>query len=135
MSVVHHALLRLDSRPKPTTPSTPPSTRAFEPGDELSKRIVCAKCGHSITHADARIEKGGAHIHTRLNPSQVTFIFGCFSQAPGASASGESSTFFSWFHDYAWRIASCGGCSAHIGWRFEGESSFWALILDRLNGG
>lgn len=135
MSALHHALLRLDSPQRPGTPWTPPSTRSFEPGDELSKRIVCAKCGHAITHADARIEKGGAHVHTRLNPSKVTYIFGCFSQAPGATASGDPSRDFSWFHEYSWRIASCGGCHAHIGWRFEGEAPFWALILDHLNGG
>lgn len=96
---------------------------------------MCIACGHSITHADARIERGGAHIHTRLNPDQVTFVFGCFSEAPGAILSGEATSFFTWFHGYQWRMASCGGCSAHLGWRFEGERPFFALILDRLTGG
>ena len=124
----------LDSRPKSDRDS-PPATRPFEPGDDLSKRIVCAACGHAITHADARIERGGQHIHTRLNPTQVTFVFGCFSEAPGATATGDSTTEYSWFHAYAWRLAWCGGCSAHLGWRFEGEAPFWALIFEKLSGG
>ena len=129
------ALRMLDSRPKRASPGNPPATRPFEPGDELSKRIICAACGYAITTADARITKGGMHVHTRLNPSNVTFVFGCFSQAPGAALSGEPSTEFSWFHGYAWRIAACSGCGAHLGWRFEGDAPFWALILERLSGG
>ena len=125
----------LDSKGPKSTPGNPAVPATHIPGDELSKRIVCLKCGHSITHADARIERGGQHIHTRLNPEKVTFVFGTFSEAPGALLSGDATTFFTWFHGYAWRMASCGGCSAHLGWRFEGESPFWALILDRLTGG
>lgn len=124
----------LDSSSR-STPGTPPTTKPFEPGDDLSKRIVCAKCGHAITHADARIERGGAHVHTRLNPSEITFVFGCFSEAPGAVLTGEATAYYSWFHGYTYRFASCGGCSAHLGWRFEGEAPFWALIFDRLSGG
>ena len=128
------AIWSLDTRPK-GTPDTPPTTKPFEPGDDLSKRIVCAACGHAITHADARIERAGGHVHTRLNPDQITFVFGCFSEAPGAVLSGETTSFYSWFHGYMYRLASCGGCSAHLGWRFEGDAPFWALIFERLSGG
>lgn len=128
------AFWSLDTRPR-GNPDTPPTTKPFEPGDDLSKRIVCAACGHAITHADARIERAGGHVHTRLNPDQITFVFGCFSEAPGAMLSGDSTAFYSWFHGYAYRLATCGGCSAHLGWRFEGEAPFWALIFERLSGG
>lgn len=124
----------LDTNPK-STPGNPPSAKSFEPGDDASKRIVCAACGYAITHADARIERGGAHVHTRLNAAGVTFVFGTFREALGAQVSGFPSSEYTWFYGYAWRMANCGGCHVHLGWHFEGEVSFWALIFDRLSGG
>lgn len=44
----------------------------------------------------------------------------------------------SWFTGYAWRVATCPSCRAHIGWKFEpeaasaGSQSFFALVLDYL---
>ena len=46
---------------------------------------------------------------------------------------GTPSTLNSWFAGYAWRMAFCAGCGAHLGWRFStvapgGEPpEFWGL--------
>jgi hypothetical protein len=45
---------------------------------------------------------------------------------------GGASAEFSWFSGYRWRVALCGRCLGHLGWRFEQGDSFYGLILDRL---
>ena len=31
---------------------------------------------------------------------------------------GEPTTAFTWFAGYAWTVAACGRCGAHLGWRY-----------------
>jgi hypothetical protein len=98
--------------------------------------LVCARCSHAITSEATRVSRGGAHIHTRRNPGGWVYQFGCFAEAPGCRALGEPSEEFTWFPGHAWRLAVCGSCGAHLGWRFDGASgSFFGLILERLSGG
>lgn len=103
-----------------------------EEGGEGGRRLVCVRCGYSITTEDARIEKNGLHEHSQVNPHGFVWRFGCFAAAPGCAPSSGPSTEFSWFPGYAWQIESCRGCYLHLGWRFLGEDTFHGLILDRL---
>jgi hypothetical protein len=46
---------------------------------------------------------------------------------------GEPSEYYPWFPGYAWQIAVCRGCRAHLGWLFRAEGDvFFGLILNRL---
>lgn len=74
----------------------------------------------------------GAHRHTLCNPHGLVFEIGCFTEAPGCATVGGASEFFSWFPGYAWRIAVCRGCTAHLGWAYGSGPAFWGLISDRL---
>ncbi len=95
--------------------------------------LVCAGCLHAITTASARIEMSGSHGHTFSNPHGLVFHIACFGAAPGCEARSDSSTEFSWFPSYSWRVAVCRGCGEHLGWLFvDGDASFHGLIVDRL---
>lgn len=96
-------------------------------------RLLCFLCGHLITWTSARSTIEGAHEHVRENPSGLVFRIGCFGEAPGCTTVGDPSEYYPWFPGYAWQIAVCRGCRAHLGWLFRSEGDvFFGLILDRL---
>jgi hypothetical protein len=99
---------------------------------ERARSIVCAHCGAEITDEREAIAISGQHAHELVNPSGQVFRIRCFGAAPGAAPVGEASTFFSWFAGYAWRVVVCGRCLTHLGWRFEGDSTFHGLIAERI---
>ncbi len=102
------------------------------PGSE--EFIRCRSCLRVVTHDSERVEIQGAHLHTFANPSGVVFEIGCFGAATGCAHAGPTTNEFSWFRGYRWKIAVCGGCLNHLGWRFSsgGGHVFHGLILNRL---
>lgn len=97
------------------------------------RALRCAACGHRITDVAYRLEVGGAHEHTFVNPAGFAHHLGCFVAAPGCAYRGPTETAFSWFPGYTWQIAVCAQCRAHVGWIFRcaGEQ-FHGLILAAL---
>lgn len=110
------------------SPKTAQPVEGIRPGS-----LCCTRCGRSITDEAARIEVGGSHTHTRMNPGGFVYRFGCFSCAPGCRAIGEPSGEYPWFSGHTWQLAVCSGCAAHLGWLFSGEASFFGLVLERLS--
>jgi len=104
----------------------------MEARERLERSIVCKACGHALTKESERIELGGRHQHTFVNPHAYAFTIQCFRNAPGCISEGESSTVWTWFPEHAWRIAACGGCRAHVGWSFANGTIFHGLIVDRI---
>lgn len=95
--------------------------------------LVCAKCGHPITSEGQRMQMGGGHRHTFANPHGVVFQIACYASAPGCSTVGGDQMDFTWFPGYAWAVAQCSRCGAHVGWRFRcGAHVFHGLVYDRL---
>lgn len=43
------------------------------------------------------------------------------SRAVNTELSGAPSAEFSWFPGYAWSVALCAACMAHVGWRFDAQ--------------
>ncbi len=100
---------------------------------ENEKRLFCAACRHFITHQDECIPVQGGHEHRFTNPHGITYHIGCYREAAGCFVVGESTAEFTWFPGYAWRIALCANCRAHLGWRFQSrEEYFHGLIVNRL---
>jgi hypothetical protein len=62
--------------------------------------------------------------------------------AHGLEYVGGSTTEFTWFEGYAWRIACCGHCHHHLGWRYElagvaaseEPSQFFGLLAHEVKG-
>lgn len=95
--------------------------------------LRCRACTQVVTVETQAVTVHGRHVHRRRNPAGIEFEFGCFSDAAGAVSSGEPTLEFTWFPSHAWVYASCRRCNLHLGWFFDdGESGFYALILDRL---
>lgn len=95
--------------------------------------LICCECGLIITFSNEKIEVNGAYNHSFANPHGLFFEIGCFKNAPGCAYSNESSSEFTWFRGFSWRIAVCRGCTNHIGWLFSSsKSSFHGLISDKL---
>ncbi|MBU1566977.1 MAG: hypothetical protein KJ630_15310 [Proteobacteria bacterium] len=103
--------------------------RAVEP----IEAICCLACGGVITARDQKIQVSGSHAHTFFNPAGIVFQLGCFQEAPGCQAFGETSSEFTWFPGHFWRIALCRQCRTHLGWLFAMEgNTFYGLILTKL---
>jgi len=95
---------------------------------ERQNSLRCVRCRHVITHRDQAIAVSGGHEHTFVNPAGIVFTVRLFRHAPGCRWQGRPSREFSWFPGYLWRLALCGGCGVHLGWLFQGEDEFAALI-------
>ena len=100
---------------------------------KLEKRLFCAACRHPVTHQDERIVVQGGHEHRFTNPQGISYHIGCFREAAGCAPSGEATAEFTWFKGYAWCIAYCANCRAHLGWRFQSDADYFhGLISARL---
>ena len=76
----------------------------------------------------------GGSVHKRINPLGIEFEFGCFGTAPGCRTAGDETDEHTWFAGYHWRVALCGNCRTHLGWRFRSQDTqFFGLIVDRLH--
>ena len=96
---------------------------------EKQKTVRCRACQHDITRPSLAIEP---HEHTFRNPAGYSFHVLCYSDAPGATDAGDSTTEASWFHGYAWTFAICAQCRNHLGWWYKGTDRFAGLIATRL---
>ena len=95
--------------------------------------LRCVRCDHRITDRSYRCEQGGAHEHVFVNAAGYTYTIGCFVAAPGCGHRGPSEEAFTWFPGWAWQIAVCGSCNAHVGWIYRlAGSQFHGLILAAL---
>ena len=96
------------------------------------KQLLCRACANPVTTPAEAIDRSGAHQHRFSNPTGQEFIIGCFRSAPGCHPEGAAWRQYSWFPGYAWRVALCSRCTCHLGWRFQGETRFYGLILKQL---
>lgn len=104
-----------------------------DPLDE--ERLVCRSCGFFVAFHRDRIAVRGGHVHHVFNPAGLLFVVGCFANVSGCRFEGEPTTECTWFPGYAWRVAVCGRCSAHLGWEFQGRmDGFVGLIMTNLRG-
>lgn len=99
---------------------------------EFDEAVRCSACGHEVAHPGDAIRVEGAHEHRFRNPAGWSFQVVCFKFAPGCAARGAPVDEHSWFAGHTWRLALCSACGQHLGWWFEGRSSFAGLIRTRL---
>lgn len=102
-------------------------------GEAGNPRLCCRICARPVTAPNTAIVMAGRHRHRCTNPLGHTFEIGCFAHATGCQCPAPATRDHTWFAGYAWRIALCGGCGSHLGWRYEGEATgFYGLILEQL---
>ncbi|HVV81964.1 MAG TPA: cereblon family protein [Kofleriaceae bacterium] len=131
------AVIEIVARPgahgaAPAAPVTTP-TDAREDDAGGGHELVCATSERTITHDDHRIEVGGAHEHTFVNPGGDVHHLGCFRAATGLRHVGAPEAAFSWFPGFDWQLAFCAGCHTHLGWLYRcAGDSFHGLLLAQL---
>jgi hypothetical protein len=101
--------------------------------NDFHNNIYCILCNNLITNKNNQISINDAHKHSFANPHGIVFEIGCFSSARGCFSIDKSSSEFTWFSGYSWRITVCNNCQNHNGWLFSSNSNaFFGLILDKL---
>jgi hypothetical protein len=103
---------------------------------ESDEVLLCRQCHQIVARPADRIPVNGTHRHVFANPHGIVYEIGCFRVVTGCGYAGGTSTEFTWFAGYAWRILACTGCLSHLGWVFTADAGdrFFALILDHLVG-
>jgi hypothetical protein len=91
--------------------------------------IRCRNCREALAPRSARIDLSP---HTFVNPDGLVFELLGVREAPGSTTVGRPTLYWTWFAGYAWQVALCRGCGAHVGWAYSGESRFCGLIRDRV---
>jgi hypothetical protein len=111
-------------------------TRPWRDVDEdaaEAKALVCSVCAQRITDEAQRIDRGGAHEHTFVNPGGFAHRVRCFGAAGGIAGRGVPERAFAWFPGYSWQILHCSRCDVHIGWLFRGPGdAFYGFVAERL---
>lgn len=133
-----------------------------ERGVSSDPLMLCRACGHEVTNgSDFRFVpsglalsshndtlRGGKRVTVQMfeNPHERQFEVMTFRRA-AVTLHWPADKRFSWFPGFAWTIATCPRCEAHLGWGFqpdhwpdtvaatqfkESESTFFGLISDRL---
>ncbi|KAJ7337810.1 hypothetical protein OS493_007967 [Desmophyllum pertusum] len=99
-----------------------------------SDSLLCRKCGHDVAVA-ANLNNIGSKLALRQRNDTILGVKQCliqlfknphgqhFELITATSANikhhGEAFEEHSWFPGYAWRLAVCPQCGAHMGWSFE----------------
>ena len=74
---------------------------------------------------------------TFLNPHGFVHEVVTLRWAQHLSVAGPPTTEFTWYPGYAWEIAWCDRCAAHVGWSFTAvddvePARFWGLRRDSI---
>lgn len=120
---------------KKSTAAIPTVTEETEETDDTldGEALICTNCGSIITFSSERVDINGAFNHSFANPHGLFFEISCFKNAPGCICSNESSSEFTWFPGFSWRVAACQSCLNHLGWLFSSaKNHFYGLISANL---
>jgi DNA-directed RNA polymerase subunit RPC12/RpoP len=117
--------------PDPAAPHPQPG--APEQLDE-ERAVTCRHCSHALARARDRQPLDGAATRTFVNPHGHVFEIAAFREAAGCGAQGTPTSYWTWFAGHAWQYAHCAKCGSHVGWLFTGDSRFFGLLVDRIDG-
>jgi len=118
------------SKPKPNADDAAKSNE--------SKSILCKICTTEISSSDWVISMGPkGTTQAFANPAGHLREILTLSQAWQLHLDENVTSDFTWYAGYAWRIAYCGNCAQHLGWRFEaiGDQSlqlFYGLLTKAI---
>jgi hypothetical protein len=87
-------------------------------GSAEKTRLVCRTCGTTISTTDAVLPRGDWPL-VFANPQGRVFELVLLRAAQALVFVGPATTEHTWFSGYVWRVALCGGCGTHLGWRYE----------------
>ncbi len=87
---------------------------------EVARSLRCRRCERVVASADQVFSlPGSPAVGAYANAFGLLREVVAVRDAEGLVLDAISSTELTWFAGYAWRIACCGGCTSHLGWRYE----------------
>ena len=102
--------------------------------------LQCATCDAEIAE-EGDVFSMSEHdaVSAFVNPAGFVHEIVTLRAAVGLRLVGHGTAEHTWFAGYAWTIANCASCRAHLGWQFdalEGQSpaGFWGLLRTALAG-
>ncbi|XP_045453726.1 protein cereblon-like [Melitaea cinxia] len=89
----------------------------------LQKSVLCcSSCAAEIARREDIFAMSSEGVHSNYtNLGGYMHDIVTVARASNTELSGAPSTEFSWFPGYAWTIALCAACMAHVGWRFDAQ--------------
>lgn len=104
--------------------------------------IICRHCGAQISNRHAFFSMDGRPASRIFsNPHGLLHEVFTVGRAHGLLLEGPPTTEFSWFPGYAWEVAYCAACRAHLGWQFTAVEPhlepvrFWGLRCSEVADG
>lgn len=108
------------------TVSTPGRQHQFDPAvrERRGRRLRRRHCATVVSDVAAMFAADGrSPIAVFANPHGRVFEVVTVLHADNLLFASGSTTDFTWFPGYAWRVALCARCLAHLGWSFVGARS------------
>lgn len=103
------------------------------------KALLCRTCRQPVSSPEAAFCMRSPHtVQLFVNPAGFAREVLTLKEAHNLHFEGWSTLEATWFAGYAWRIAYCGRCGTHLGWRFErrlaqdGPPEFFGLLCEEL---
>ncbi len=114
--------------------------REVDDSTKQERRLCCAACATPVgSRDDAWSPDGGPVERVFFNPAGIVMKVVTLATASNLALVSDPTDEFTWFDGFAWRIAVCGGCGLHLGWRFQpaagAGATFWGLLVERLREG
>ncbi|CAG4942173.1 unnamed protein product [Parnassius apollo] len=82
--------------------------------------LCCSSCMAEIARREDIFAMSSDGVHSNYtNLGGYMHDIVTVSRASNTHLSGRPSREYSWFPGYAWTIAVCASCMAHVGWRFD----------------
>lgn len=98
--------------------------REAESAEEESRAgLWCRACREWVADPDDAVSiHGEPTVRSFVNPHGFVHDVLTLSHAAGMLHGGPRVGADSWFPGYVWQIGVCGGCGAHLGWRYTAVS-------------
>ena len=105
---------------------------------ESNRVILCRVCESEVSSHDQIIVMSTTGASQAFaNPSGLLREVLTLAHAWNLEIDPQSTTDFTWYPGYAWRICYCAQCHSHLGWQYEAVESrepnrFYGLLLKAI---
>lgn len=111
---------------------------AHAPQARPDRVLRCRSCGQAVSSRRQSFAfRASGAVQVFPNPLGQMRKIWTLRTAHGLALVGEPTQEFTWFDGYAWTVAVCGQCRAHLGWQFDAVRAstpdrFYGLLVEAL---
>jgi hypothetical protein len=92
----------------------------------------CRGCGAFLARPRDLLPVHGQTLHDRVNPAGFPCRFITVGRCQNTREVSTPQADFTWFDGHAWVVMACAPCQAHLGWRWQGPTTFWGLLVNQI---